>query len=206
MNETIKQCEARMFNIYRDYIEKYEYDGKIRFILIEDLCRYPEINPYDMAKAIRLDGYIIVFDDSTISMGMNLAKRKRVYERLEENFMPNNKFELFMCSMGNGIVVCNKAIEEHGDYKSIAYISKGGNVKFYVNKSYIPSEDMEKIKKTAEKMRNDYATKFSQLTELEQYQKILDYLPLSKFIAAISDKRGLTEKLPELRANYFAIV
>ena len=120
--------------------------------------------------------------------------------------MSNNKFELFMCSMGNGMVVCNKAIEEHGDYKSIAYISKGGNVKFYVNKNSIPSEDMEKIKKTAEKMRNDYEAKFSQLTELEQYQKILDYLPLSKFIAAISDKRELTEKLPELRANYFATV
>lgn len=27
------------------------------------------------------------------------------------------KFELFMGCFGNGITVCNKAVQEHGDYK-----------------------------------------------------------------------------------------
>lgn len=28
------------------------------------------------------------------------------------------KFELFMCCLGNGTTICNKAVEEYGDYKN----------------------------------------------------------------------------------------
>lgn len=32
--------------------------------------------------------------------------------------MAAQKFELFMGCMGNGTTVCNKAVYEHGDYKT----------------------------------------------------------------------------------------
>lgn len=39
------------------------------------------------------------------------------------------KFELFMCCLGNGVTVCNKAVMEYGDYKHIAHISDSGKNK-----------------------------------------------------------------------------
>ena len=29
------------------------------------------------------------------------------------------KFDLFMGCLGNGVTVCNKAVEQHGDYKKV---------------------------------------------------------------------------------------
>ena len=34
------------------------------------------------------------------------------------------KFELFMGRLGNGVTVCNSAVQEHGDYKMIAQIGR----------------------------------------------------------------------------------
>ena len=39
------------------------------------------------------------------------------------------KFELFCGCLGNGTTVCNKAVTENGDYKKIAHISEGGNIR-----------------------------------------------------------------------------
>lgn len=38
------------------------------------------------------------------------------------------KFELFMCCLGNGTTICNKAVEEYGDYKIIAHIADCGKI------------------------------------------------------------------------------
>lgn len=38
------------------------------------------------------------------------------------------KFELFMGCLGNEITVCNKAVEENGDYKIIAHIANCGKI------------------------------------------------------------------------------
>ena len=54
------------------------------------------------------------------------------------------KFELFCGCFGNGTTVCNKAVTENGDYKKIAHISEGGNIRLYVAESYIPADEMEK--------------------------------------------------------------
>ena len=35
-------------------------------------------------------------------------------------------FKLWMGCLGNGITVCNSAVEESGDYKHIAHISNNG--------------------------------------------------------------------------------
>lgn len=54
------------------------------------------------------------------------------------------KFELWFGCFGNGTMVCNKAVEVNGNYKAIAHISDGGNVRFYVPMSYIPADAMKK--------------------------------------------------------------
>lgn len=117
----------------------------------------------------------------------------------------SGKFELFMCCLGNGITVCNKAVMENNDYKHIAHISEGGNIKLYVKESYIPLEDMKTIKKQAENKRKDFQEKFKKLSKSLQYMIILDNISISKFLEFTKDKRNLTEKLPEMREYYYNI-
>ena len=63
--------------------------------------------------------------------------------------MTAQKFKLFIGYLGNGATVCNSAVMEGGDYKTIAHISNAGNIKLYVKPGYIPEDAMEEIKKTA---------------------------------------------------------
>lgn len=114
-------------------------------------------------------------------------------------------FELFMCCLGNGITICNKAVIEGGDYKYIAHISAGGNIKFYVSENYIPKDELVKIKKVADENKIEFQRKFLRLSEIEQYKKIIDTVSAEKFIQIIRDKRTLEEKLPEIRNYYFSI-
>lgn len=118
----------------------------------------------------------------------------------------SRKFELFMCYLGNGITVCNKAIMENNDYKHIAHISEGGNIKLYVKESYIPLEDMEIIQKCADSKKKDFQGKFEKFSDIKQYMIILDNIPFNKFLEFTKDKRNLTGKLPEMREYYYSIV
>lgn len=88
--------------------------------------------------------------------------------------MAAQKFELFMGCMGNGTAVCNKAVYEHGDYKTIAHISNHGVIKFYVPEDYIPADAMEKIKKTAERSKAEFMEKWNQKTTRQKCEYMLD--------------------------------
>ena len=57
------------------------------------------------------------------------------------------KFELWFGCLGNGTTVCNKAVEENGDYKIIAHISECGNIRWRVKEPYVPVEDMKQTSK-----------------------------------------------------------
>lgn len=115
------------------------------------------------------------------------------------------KFELFMCCLGNGTTVCNKAVVENGDYKMIAHISEGGNIRLYVAESYIPYTEMEKIKAMANRDKAEFMKRFENISEVEQYGKILDRVPNQKFMEFVSDKRLLQDKLPAMREYYYTI-
>lgn len=80
INETAQEKRKRIFDFYkRDLIKLTNNNIKpIRFNCIEYACRFPKINPFEMAKALKNDGYNIVFDDSSISQKENDRKRKAV--------------------------------------------------------------------------------------------------------------------------------
>ena len=119
--------------------------------------------------------------------------------------MKLKKFELFFCCLGNGITVYNKAVTEHGDYKTIAHISEGGNIKLYVIESYIPAIEMEKIKVMAKSQKEKFQKRFESLPDMKQYEIILDNVPCTKFLEYVQDKKPLAEKLPEMRKYYYTI-
>ena len=115
------------------------------------------------------------------------------------------KFELFFGCLGNGTTVCNKAVMENGDYKKIAHISEGGNIKLYVAASYIPDTEMQKIKVIANRDKTEFIKRFESLPEIEQYEKILDRVQHQKFMEFVGDKRPLEEKLPAMREYYYTV-
>lgn len=79
MNETAKQKEIRIFNLYKKDLEKLGKEhGQIRMICIEYVCSFPKIDPFKMAKALKNSGHNVVFDDSSISKAENEKKRRKV--------------------------------------------------------------------------------------------------------------------------------
>lgn len=57
-------------------------------------------------------------------------------------------YDIGMGYLGNGLTVWNRAVEEHGDYQTIAHISNEGKIKYYVDG--LPDDVVEKIEKSAE--------------------------------------------------------
>jgi hypothetical protein len=90
--------------------------------------------------------------------------------------MAAKNFELFIGYLGNGATVCNSAVYEHGDYKTIAHISNAGNIKFYVAPDYIPAEAMQKIQETAEEHRKETKNRLKSILWMQElYPGQADY-------------------------------
>lgn len=115
------------------------------------------------------------------------------------------KFELWFGCFGNGITVCNKAVQSNGEYKDVAHISDGGNIKLYVDRNYIPDDDYRKIENAAQRRSEEFRHTFELSDDIKQYVKILDSLPTKEFLEVLDDKRPIAEKLPELRERYYKI-
>ena len=57
-------------------------------------------------------------------------------------------YDIGMGYLGNGLTVWNRAVEEHGDYQTIAHISNEGEIKYYVDG--LPDDVVARIEKAAE--------------------------------------------------------
>lgn len=86
-----------------------------------------------------------------------------------------SEFELFIGYLGNGATVCNKAVMESGDYKTVAHISPAGHIKLYVDSKYIPKEDMDKINAVATRHRQEMESELDrELVDDYCFSRILD--------------------------------
>ena len=112
-------------------------------------------------------------------------------------------FKLWMGCLGNGITVCNSAVENNGEYKHIAHISDNGKIKLYVSESYIPVEDMRRIERTAAEQRKIFLTEWNKQPDIRKYEKLLDMLYLADLTEITHDKKlSLAEKVKRLEAKY----
>ena len=57
-------------------------------------------------------------------------------------------YDIGMGYLGNGLTVWNRAVEEHGDYQTIAHISNEGEIKYYVDG--LPDDVVARIEQAAE--------------------------------------------------------
>ena len=115
-------------------------------------------------------------------------------------------FKLWMGCLGNGITVCNSAVEEHGDYKQIAHISDNGKIKLYVSKSYIPVEDMQRIEQIAADSRKTFLNEWNKQSDARKFEKLLDMCSMSDLIYVFNDVEfsllPLAEQVKQLEAKY----
>ena len=113
------------------------------------------------------------------------------------------KFKLWMGHLGNGITVCNSAVERNGEYKHIAHIGNSGKITMYVSESYIPAEDMQRIERTAAEQRKIFLTEWNKQPDIRKYEKLLDMLYLSHLTEIIDNRElSLAEKVKQLEAKY----
>ena len=99
--------------------------------------------------------------------------------------MTAKQFVLFMCCLGNGTTLCNKAVYENRDYKTIGHISNAGNIKLYVKPDYIPPKDMERIQNAAANTRNDFLVRLDaeiRYRPLVIYERMLNTVTTSEFL------------------------
>ena len=115
-------------------------------------------------------------------------------------------FKLWMGHLGNGITVCNSAVESNGEYKYIAHIGNSGKIALYVPKSYIPVEDMQRIEQTAADRRKTFLTEWNKQPDIEKYEKLLDMCTISDLTYVFTDVQfgllPLAEKVKRLEAKY----
>lgn len=113
------------------------------------------------------------------------------------------KFDIMFGCLGNGITVFNRAVTINHDYPTIAHISNGGRITYYISKSSIPAEIIERIEKQARDHKADQTYLFERLPGQTQWFKILDGLKTEDLIRALNDSRPISEKLPEYREIFY---
>lgn len=112
-------------------------------------------------------------------------------------------FELFMGCLGNGITVCNKAIEKNGDYKTIAHIAENGNIKFYTEPGKIPGKDLLKIEHTANVQYEKFKKWLYSLPEARRYQFLLDRMKHDDFMSALRMNGNMADKIAYLETKFY---
>ncbi len=118
------------------------------------------------------------------------------------------KFDLFMACLGNGVSVCNSAVEENGDYKKIAHIAECGKVKWYINPHTFPVDALESIERTAADNRKEWENRLSQIGERHAYYSLLDKVPHADFMHIVRDMKesSIEERIEYLKSAYIKAV
>ena len=123
-------------------------------------------------------------------------------------------FELFMGCLGNGLTVCNKAVEEHGDYKQIAHISPAGNIKWYIPVESVPGPDLLRIEHTADSMYHNFKSALERelATDDERmiwrtYWRMMDALPYDAMRKFVEETKtaAMPDKIEKLKALYLKV-
>lgn len=122
------------------------------------------------------------------------------------------KFELFGCCLGNGTTVCNKAVMEYGDYKTIAHISECGRISWRIEnpEQYVPAQDMETIKKWSRSAHQNFLKIWCALSDIRKYEIMLDEIPYVVLLehplkAQLKACTVLAEKVKLLEKIYFEL-
>ncbi|BDF58996.1 hypothetical protein CE91St36_18130 [Christensenellaceae bacterium] len=77
-------------------------------------------------------------------------------------------FDIGMGYLGNGLTVWNRAVEENGDYQTIAHISNGGEIHYYADG--LPEDVISQIERAAEREKENsrFTGAYREYSEIKQ--------------------------------------
>lgn len=116
------------------------------------------------------------------------------------------KFELFAGCLGNGTMYCNKAIEEHGDYKKIAHVSERGDIRWYVSAENVPANALLRIEHDADAQRANFLNKLNAMPIIKQYGYMLDNAPIGVMLEVTSSDMTLNERVAMLKTKLYNVL
>ena len=118
-------------------------------------------------------------------------------------------FKLFMGRFGNGVLVCNSGVMEHGDYKKIAHISPCGNITWYDKKSNIPESDLQRIIETAKQEKRKFIEDFEKRDVMWQYAYIMDNIDTAHLLKYSAPEykqvKSFEERFVEMRKYFYTV-
>ena len=97
------------------------------------------------------------------------------------------KFELFMGCLGNGTTVCNKAVEENGDYKKLCHIADTGKITWHVKPGSIPGDALLKIEHVADTAFANWNHFIDSMPEIKRYAYLLEKMPTESLLHVCRD-------------------
>lgn len=102
------------------------------------------------------------------------------------------KFELFMGCLGNGTTVCNKAVEENGDYKKLCHIAETGKITWHVKPGSIPGDALLKIEHVADTAFANWVDLMvnhfiDSMPEIKRYAYLLEKMPTESLLHVCRD-------------------
>lgn len=100
-----------------------------------------------------------------------------------------HKFELFGGCFGNGILCCNRLVEENGDYKKVCHIGEDGKITWYVAQIYCPHEAIKTIEKWAQEKKEAHEKWFNGLSEAEKLEYIFDNMTISQLVEYLKKRK-----------------
>ena len=102
------------------------------------------------------------------------------------------------------MTICNKAVQEHGDYKMIAHIAECGKIKWYIDPQTVPADDLEHIERAAAEEREKWEKHLSRIGETRTYAYLLDRVPHADFMHVVRDMKGsgIPAQIEYLKAAY----
>ena len=68
--------------------------------------------------------------------------------------------DLFIGNFPGCVVVADKSVMEHGDYKKLAYISHAGNVQYFVQQNNLPDFVLDAIQRISKENRKKFDENF----------------------------------------------
>lgn len=112
-----------------------------------------------------------------------------------------SKFRLFAGCFGNGVVYCNAAIKEHGDYKKLCHVLECGKIKWYVKPESIPGDVLLKIEHQADVYRANWENSINK-DITKAYARLLNLVPLNVMLKAINMNSSVADKVEYLKNVY----
>lgn len=102
-------------------------------------------------------------------------------------------FDLMFCCLGNGITVCDRNREEHGDYKNVAHIAAWGGLRIYDPYLKCDLTAMERIWAMSKESQADFCAWWFRQTYMTQYKAWYESLTISQ---KIDSRESFPEEKP----------